>query len=102
MCRCAEAPSTDAVVTALETALNAHNAASKRPMRLPLCAHAAEHACRAARALRAPRGHLLALGAGGTGRRSLTRLAAFLCGMTVLQVRCSFWRSAVLVTTCYD
>jgi dynein heavy chain, axonemal len=101
MCRCTEA-STAAVVTALETALTAHNAASKRPMRLPLCAHAAEHACRAARALRPPCGHLLSLGAGGTGRRSLTRLAAFLCGMTVLQVRCcSLWKSTVLVTTCY-
>ena len=40
---------------------------------------AAAHATRAARALTHPRGHLLLLGVGGCGKRTIARLAAAIC-----------------------
>ena len=69
----------------LEEFLADHNATSKRPLPLALFLYAAEHVSRAARMLRQPGGHLLNVGVGGSGRGSLSRLAAYIEGLQVDQ-----------------
>eukprot|EP00667_Euglena_gracilis_P000011 EG_transcript_11 len=66
--------------------LDDYNDATSKKMQLVMFIDAIEHTARIARIIRNPGGHALNLGVGGSGRQSLTRLAAFICEYTMEQV----------------
>lgn len=82
----AEIRDTERLIGVLDEYLTEHNGLSKRPMNLAMFLFAAEHISRICRVLRQPRGHLLLAGVGGSGRQSLSRLAAFISEMEVFQI----------------
>ena len=59
-----------------EDYLDDYNQVNTAQMRLVLFMDAIKHVCRIARIIRQPLGNALLLGMGGSGRQSLTRLAA--------------------------
>jgi dynein heavy chain len=75
------------LVEALET-YNELNAA----MNLVLFEDAMMHVCRINRILEAPRGNALLIGVGGSGKQSLSRLAASISSLEVFQVGIVFSR----------
>ncbi|KAE8741073.1 hypothetical protein FOCC_FOCC013411 [Frankliniella occidentalis] len=76
----------DRLSSVLVELLDEYNSQSIAPMRLVLFTDAVQHVCRIARILRQPQGNALLLGMGGSGRQSLTRLAAFALDLTCFQV----------------
>ncbi|XP_078741508.1 dynein axonemal heavy chain 2-like [Lampetra fluviatilis] len=56
------------------------------PMSLTLFRDAIEHVTRIVRVIRQPRGNMLLVGIGGSGRQCLVRLAAFLCRHCVFHI----------------
>jgi Holliday junction resolvasome RuvABC ATP-dependent DNA helicase subunit len=71
----------------VEEALADYNGTSKRPMHLAMFLYALEHVSRISRLMKQPGGHMLLIGVGGSGRQSLAKLAAFMTGVELFQVR---------------
>jgi len=84
-----EAPTDDTLLKVCEEYLTDMNATSKTPMELVLFDFAAKHVARIARLVSQPGGNALLVGLGGSGRQSLSRLAAFVCEADVVQIEIS-------------
>ncbi|GFH08631.1 uncharacterized protein HaLaN_03620, partial [Haematococcus lacustris] len=70
----------------VEEYLEDYNSVSNAPMRLVMFLDAIEHVSRITRVVRLPLGNALLLGVGGSGRQSLTRLAAYMEEYEVFQI----------------
>lgn len=80
-------PSLDALRLKVEEGLENYNTEpGARSMNLVFFTDALEHLCRIHRIIRLPRGNALLVGLGGSGRASLTRLAAYLAGYSVFTI----------------
>lgn len=66
--------------------LSDYNSVSRKPMNLVMFLYALEHVARICRVLRHPWGHALLVGVGGSGRQSLTKLAACIEDYHIMEV----------------
>eukprot|EP00698_Gefionella_okellyi_P005145 TRINITY_DN1471_c0_g1_i4.p1 TRINITY_DN1471_c0_g1~~TRINITY_DN1471_c0_g1_i4.p1 ORF type:complete len:2448 (+),score=753.76 TRINITY_DN1471_c0_g1_i4:538-7881(+) len=81
-------PSVEKLKQVLEENLNEYNE-DHAQMNLLLFEDALKHVCRISRIIENPSGHALLVGVGGSGKQSLSRLAAFVSGYTVIQITIS-------------
>jgi len=70
----------------LDEFLDEYNMSSQNKMNLVFFRDAVEHVSRIARVLRQPRGNAMLVGVGGSGKQSLTRLAAFMSEMKCMEL----------------
>ncbi|KAJ1617774.1 dynein heavy chain and region D6 of dynein motor-domain-containing protein [Pavlovales sp. CCMP2436] len=78
-------PSYDAIKVVLDSALERYNASNKA-MNLVLFDDCLDHLVRVHRILRLPRGNALLVGVGGSGKQSITRLAAHVANCDVFEI----------------
>jgi dynein heavy chain len=77
--------SVETLAVILDGALREHNE-TNAAMPLVLFEDAMKHVCRVVRIVLNEGGHALLVGVGGSGKQSLSRLAAYICGFTVKQI----------------
>jgi len=70
----------------IEEYLGEYNADSKQPMHLVMFMDAIQHVARISRVIRQPKGNVLLLGVGGSGRQSLSKLATFMADYRLFQI----------------
>eukprot|EP00698_Gefionella_okellyi_P011837 TRINITY_DN3147_c0_g1_i1.p1 TRINITY_DN3147_c0_g1~~TRINITY_DN3147_c0_g1_i1.p1 ORF type:complete len:4003 (-),score=857.71 TRINITY_DN3147_c0_g1_i1:159-12167(-) len=83
-----QCPSLEKLRHVLEDALNEYNE-DHAQMNLLLFEDALKHVCRISRIIENPSGHALLVGVGGSGKQSLSRLAAHVAGYSVNQITIS-------------
>ncbi|OAF71836.1 Dynein heavy chain 12, axonemal [Intoshia linei] len=80
-----EVTSLNAFLEIVQQKLEEYNNTFKTPMNLVIFRYVLEHLSRISRIIRLSGGHALLVGMGGSGRQSLTRLAAYMANMKVFQ-----------------
>ena len=84
-CLYEEVDSLDKMHVCVDNYLKEFNNTNKNKMNLVIFQYVLEHLSHICRILRSPGGHALLVGVGGSGRQSLTRLAAMMAGFSVFQ-----------------
>ncbi|KAF6321024.1 dynein axonemal heavy chain 6 [Rhinolophus ferrumequinum] len=79
-------PDMEKIANVLQDYLDDYNLINPKEVKLVFFQDAIEHVSRIARMIRQERGNALLVGVGGTGKQSLTRLAAHICGYKCLQI----------------
>ena len=81
-----EVTDTQKMVSVVEEYLDDYNATNTKKMPLVMFVDAVSHVARISRTVRQPLGNALLLGVGGSGRQSLTRLAAYMGELECFQI----------------
>uniref|UniRef100_A0A8D3BWT9 Dynein axonemal heavy chain 12 n=1 Tax=Scophthalmus maximus TaxID=52904 RepID=A0A8D3BWT9_SCOMX len=81
----AEVPSVESFAQVVESCLGEYNQMHKNHMNLVIFRYVLEHLSRISRVLKQSGGNALLVGVGGSGRQSITRLAASMAHMTMFQ-----------------
>ena len=74
------------LIKSLDTYLEEYNIGSDQKMGLVFFEDAVLHILRICRTLRQPRGNIMLIGVGGSGKQSLTRLASFMYEIKFTQI----------------
>ena len=74
------------LIRALNNSLDEYNSVNTSKMNLVLFKDALEHILRIARVLKQPRGHIMLIGVGGSGKQSLLRLCSYMRGIEFKQI----------------
>ncbi|XP_029794387.1 dynein heavy chain 6, axonemal [Suricata suricatta] len=82
-------PDLEKIANVLQDYLDDYNLINPKEVKLVFFQDAIEHVSRIARMIRQERGNALLVGVGGTGKQSLTRLGAHICGYKCLQIELS-------------